>query len=66
MIGEVRRVPVRWRCRVCGRDKFDRNYQRHNCINGYTKRFRHSMQRLGLTGHPFEPVEWRLLVEGKD
>jgi hypothetical protein len=39
---------VRWTCLLCGRDKFDRPGQPHNCTGGFRKRFKAEAARCGL------------------
>ena len=41
-----------YRCPLCGRDKFDRPYQPHNCVGGFRKKL-----------PPFEAVMPRVVYD---
>lgn len=57
-------APVRWRCRVCGRDTFTQRYQAHHCLGSFRKRFRKVLRRKGLDGCPFEVAEHETRIVG--
>lgn len=46
---------IAWRCRICGRDKFQKPIA-HICGTQYTKRLRRKARKLGIQGEPFEPI----------
>jgi hypothetical protein len=37
----------RWRCKLCGRDRFSRSGQAHNCVGGYRKNFKKEARLRG-------------------
>ena len=38
----------KWTCILCGKSKFSRPYQPHNCAGGFRKRFGKPARKLGI------------------
>jgi hypothetical protein len=48
----------RWKCIICGRDKFSRAYQPHRCSSGVvTKNWKKMAKIRGITGPTFIRID---------
>jgi hypothetical protein len=43
--------PHRWKCQLCGRDKFSRPGQPHKCLGGFRKNFKRAARQRGMANN---------------